>query len=192
MEIITTLLLQAIQGERDAEEGYMTYARQANDDGYPGVAALFTGLSHAESIHAANHTKALEKNGYNGLLPAPSKPENHGTTLDNVRMSLKGELEEYSTMYPSFRRQIAKKHGGEFTAKIALLSIKWAAESEKNHHSLLKTAAKRMEAGRDMGTGDFYLCSVCGNLHFSIQPPVELCPVCGHDLIFYSKVDSLP
>ncbi len=128
MEIITTLLLQAIQGERDAEERYMAYARQAGGDGYSGVAALFTGLSHAESIHATNHTRALEKNGYNGLSPTPSKPKSHGTTLDNIRISLKGELEEYSTMYPSFRRQIAKKHGGEFTAKIALLSIKWAAK----------------------------------------------------------------
>jgi len=194
MEIINTLLLQAIQGETDAEERYMTFAGQAVNEGYPGVGALFTGLSYAEAVHAANHKRALEKNGYNGPLPRASKPQSHGSTLDNLRMSLKGELEEFSTMYPSFRRQIAKKHGDEFVAKIALLSIKWAAESEKNHHTLLAAAVKLMEAegGKgNMDTGNYYLCTVCGNLLFSAQPPEDLCPVCGHDLMFYSKVDVL-
>ena len=194
MEIINTLLLEAIQGETDAEERYMTFAGQAVTEGYPRVAALFTGLSYAEAVHAANHKRALDKNGYNGPLPGASKPQSHGSTRDNLRMSLKGELEEFSTMYPSFRRQIAKKHGDEFVAKIALLSIKWAAESEKNHHTLLGAAVKLMEieSGKgNMDTGDYYLCTVCGNLLFSAQPPEELCPVCGHDLMFYSKVDVL-
>ena len=191
MEIINTLLLEATQGETDAEERYMAFAGQAFTEGYPGVGALFTGLSYAEAVHAANHTRALEKNGYKGLLPEASKIASHGSTLDNLTMSLKGELEEFSTMYPSLRRQITKKHGGEFVAKIALLSIKWAAESEKNHHALLLAAAKMLEAGVDMDSGDFYLCTVCGNLHFSAEPPEELCPVCGHDLMFYSKVDVL-
>ena len=192
MEIINTLLLEALQGETDAEKRYMAFAGQAGTEGYPGLAALFTGLSYAEAVHAANHKRALEKNSYNGSLPKATKPESHGSTLDNLRMSLKGELEEFSTMYPSFRRQITKKHGAEFVAKIALLSIKWATESEKNHHALLLAAVKMMESGRDMDSGNFYLCTVCGNLHFSAQPPEELCSVCGHDLMFYSKVDVLP
>ena len=177
MEIINTLLLEAIQGETDAEERYMAFAGQAVTDGYPRPAALFTGLSYAEAVHAANHKRALAKNGYDGPLPRASKPQSHGTTLDNLRMSLKGELEEFSTMYPSFRRQITKKHGGEFVAKIALLSIKWAAESEKNHHALLGAAVKLMEAKGDrdsMDTGHYYLCTVCGNLLFSARSPEPL------------------
>jgi len=192
MDIINTLLIEAVQGETDAEERYLAYAGQAVSEGYPGVAALFTGLSSAEAVHAANHKRALEKNNYNGPLPKATIPKRHSSTLDNLRMSLKGELEEFSTMYPSFRRQITKKHGGKFIAKIALLSIKWAAESEKNHHALLLAAAKMVEAGGDMDSGEYYLCTVCGNLHFSAAPPEELCPVCGHDLMFYSKVDVLP
>jgi rubrerythrin len=191
MEIINTLLIEAMQGETDAEERYMAYAGQAVAEGYSGVAGLFTGLSYAEAVHAANHKRALEKNSYTGPLPKATIPKSHGATLDNLRMSLKGELEEFSTMYPSFRRQITKKHGDVFVAKIALLSIKWAAESEKNHHALLLAAVKMMEKGSDMDAGDYYLCTVCGNLHFSSLPPEELCPVCGHDLMFYSKVDVL-
>lgn len=191
MEIINKLLIEAVQGETDAEERYMAFAGQAVSEGYPGVAALFTGLSYAEAVHAANHKRALEKNSYSGALPKATIPKSHGSTLDNLRMSLKGELEEFSTMYPSFRRQITKKHGDVFIAKIALLSIKWAAESEKNHHALLLAAVKIVEAGGDMDSGDFYLCTVCGNLHFSAAPPEELCPVCGHDLMFYSKVEVL-
>lgn len=192
MEIVNTLLLEAIQGEVDAEERYMAYARQAADENHPGVAALFTGLSYAEAIHVANHKRALEKNGYKGMYPKAGRPESHGSTLDNLKMSLAGELEEFTTMYPSFRRQISKKHGQEFVAKIALLSIKWAVESEKNHHALLQAAIKTMSAGNDMIGSSYYLCTVCGNLVFSDSTPEELCPVCGHDNVFYSKVDLLP
>ncbi len=80
------------------------------------------------------------------------------------------------------------KEGAEFNAKIALLSIKWASESEKNHHVLLKTARKSVAAGNDMTKGIFYLCSVCGNLHYLQDPPEELCRVCGHDLSFYTEM----
>ncbi len=48
MELITSLLQQAVQGETDAEERYRCFSGQAEREGYPGVATLFTGLSHAE------------------------------------------------------------------------------------------------------------------------------------------------
>lgn len=191
MKVVTKLLLEALQGETDAEERYASFSQQALVEGYPGVAALFTGLSYAEAVHGANHKRALEKNGYNGVLPKPARVKKHGSTLSNLKMSLEGEREEFKTMYPSFRRQISRKHGDDFIAKIALLSLKWAAESERNHHALLEVAVKLVMAGGDMEGGNFYLCNVCGNLHFATAPPRELCPVCGHDPLFYSKVEHL-
>lgn len=191
MELINTLLLEAIQGESNAEKRYLLYSEQAISEGYPGVAALFTGLSHAEHIHAANHKRAMEKNGYSASYPEPETPMNSQSTLIHLKNSIEGEKEEFTTMYPSFFRRIKKKHGKEFIAKIALLSIKWAADSEKNHYMLLEAAANALGQGSDMNSGDFYLCRVCGNLHYSAETPEELCSVCGHDLIFFSKVDVL-
>ena len=67
MGIINTLMLEAMPGETDAEKRYMAFAEQAGTENYPGVTTLLTGLSYAEVVHAVNHKRALEKNGYNVL-----------------------------------------------------------------------------------------------------------------------------
>lgn len=190
MELITTLLLEAIQGETTAERQYLAFSERAISDGYPGIATLFTGLAYAESIHIANHKRALEKNDYKGEFALPEEGA-VGTTLENIGRAVQGEKEEFSEMYPSFMKKISKKHGKDFIAKIALLSIKWAMESEKKHYQLLCIAENAVASGKDMAPGDFYLCAVCGNIHFAEDSPEELCPVCGHDICFYSKVDVL-
>lgn len=192
MELINSLLCLAVQGESEAEQKYLLFSEKAVSDGYPGVATLFTGLSYAESIHIANHKKAMEKNNYAGPFPSIKPQIESGSTLENVTAAIEGEKEEFTTMYPSFSRQIQKKYGNIFIAKIALLSIKWATESEKNHHSLLKEAQQSVISGTDLNDGDMYLCAVCGNVHYSSERPQQLCPVCGHDLSFYSKVEILP
>lgn len=191
MDIINTFLTEAIKGESEAEQRYVLYAEKAIKDGFNGVATLFTGLSYAEAIHIANHQKALEKNNFTGPLPDPDLQPGAGSTLENLHQAIEGEKEEFSTMYPSFYKKINKMHGREFIAKIALLSIKWALESEKNHHFLLEKAAKAVRSKNDLDNGDIYLCSVCGNLHYSADFPTELCPICGHDLSFYTKVELL-
>ena len=191
MELINTLLLQALHGETEAEQRYLEFSLKAETEGYPGVATLFTALSHGESIHAANHRKALNKNDYHGPWPKPLPAKNGSATLENLQQAILAEKEEFSTMYPSFYKQISKKHGNSFVAKIALLSLNWASKSEKNHHLLLKAAEQRVQTQMDLDQGRIYLCAVCGNLHYSPAPPTDLCPVCGHDVSFYSQVDLL-
>jgi rubrerythrin len=188
MELIHTLLLQAIEGESGAEARYEKFAAKAKEEGFAGMAALFTALSRAEAVHIANHKRALLKNGCQSALLEIPEGDGVGSTLENIDGAIRAEYEEFHAMYPSFRRQIQKKHGTVFSAKIALLSIKWACESESNHHALLKEARKRVAAGRDMTEGHFYLCSVCGNLHYLEEMPKELCCVCGHDLSFYTVI----
>jgi rubrerythrin len=191
MELIHKLLLESLQGETDAEHRYLQFSMQADAEGYPGIATLFTALSHGETVHAANHRKALEKNSYPGPFPKPSNPKSGPNTLANLQQAILAEKEEFTSMYPSFLKQIDKKHGNSFTAKIALLSLKWAMEAEKNHHLLLVAAKKRLQNQQDFDEGRIYLCAVCGNLHYSPAAPTELCPVCGHDASFYSPVDLL-
>ncbi len=191
MDIINTFLTEAIKGESEAEQRYILYAEKAANEDFIGVATLFTGLSYGEAIHIANHKKALTKNNYTGPFKSLDLQPAVGATLENLHLAIEGEKEEFTSMYPSFYKKIKKKHGRDFIAKIALLSIKWAMESEKNHHSLLKKAANAVSSNKDLADGDIYLCSVCGNLHYSADFPQELCPVCGHDLSFYSKVELL-
>jgi rubrerythrin len=149
MELIHKLLLESLQGETDAEHRYLQFSMQADAEGYPGIATLFTALSHGETVHAANHRKALEKNSYPGPFPKPSNPKSGPNTLANLQQAILAEKEEFTSMYPSFLKQIDKKHGNSFTAKIALLSLKWDMEAEKNHHLLLVAAKKRLQNQQD-------------------------------------------
>jgi len=91
-------------------------------------------------------------------------------------------------MYPSFRRRIIRAHGKDFFAKVALLSMKWAQDSEREHYALLKAARERLENGDDSNDNGYYLCRVCGNIVRSSQSPETLCPVCGHDHSFYQRI----
>lgn len=187
MELIHSLLLQAIEGESGAEAQYSANAIKAKNEGYPTTATLFTALSRAEAIHIANHQRALLKNGYKQPVPKFESVPQDGTTAANLESALVAEYEEFKEMYPAMRKRIQKKYAGNFEAKIALLSMKWAQESEANHHDLLHQALQQIKSGSDVTGGDYYLCSVCGNIHFG-APPTELCSVCGHDISFYTRI----
>ncbi len=62
----------------------------------------------------------------------------------------------------------------------------------KKHHELLELAEKRLREGYDLNDGEFFLCAVCGNLEYAQVLPDEMCTVCGHDPMFFSKVDIIP
>ena len=136
MELVQKLLLAAISGERGAEAGYGAYKKKALFEGYIGVASLFEALSRAEAVHAGNHVRALRKNGFQGVVPEADRNDIVLSTRENLERAVASEAEEFKEMYPSFSRQIRKKYGRSFEAKIALLSIRWAAEAEEGHHDL--------------------------------------------------------
>ncbi len=187
MELVQKLLLEAIEGESGAELRYKQFADKARAEEFKGVALLFTALSRAEAIHIANHQRALKKNGFSGTIASFSPDINILSTSENLHCAIAAEYEEFRTMYPSFRRQIKSGYGDQFEAKIALLSIQWACETEETHYKLLKQALASVSSDGDM-THDYYLCSVCGNIHYSQAPPEILCSICGHDLSFYNLV----
>ncbi|MDJ0622651.1 MAG: ferritin family protein [Desulfocapsaceae bacterium] len=188
MELIHSLLLQAIAGESAAESRYRKFAGKALDEGFPGIASLFTALAQAEAIHIANHHQALKKSDFSGTLPQPEKINSPETTLANLKRAIEDERDEFKEMYPLFHRQISKKHDSNFVAKIALLSIKWAGESEAQHYELLQEALQAAVSGSDVVGGEYYLCTVCGNIEFSMEQPKKMCGVCGHDISFYTRI----
>ena len=56
-------LKAAITGESTASATYAAYAAKAAQEGQPLIQKLFEAASKAESVHAANHNKVLEKLG---------------------------------------------------------------------------------------------------------------------------------
>ncbi len=189
MEYIHSCLKQAIAFESAAERKYRECGLIALKEGYAKIAILFNALSRAEAIHAANHRRALEKNDYTGALSDFKQSSPESSTRKNLEMAMNAEQHEYQKMYPSFSRQIWKNYGDNFSSKIALLSIRWASESEAEHYALLKAALAALNEGNDVSGGEYYLCSVCGNIHFSAHIPEDLCKVCGHDISFFARVE---
>jgi rubrerythrin len=92
--------------------------------------------------------------------------------VENLGAAIGGETFEVEQMYPEYMA-VAEKQG----EKKALRSMRWALEAEKAHAKVYGEAKQAVEAGKDMGAVDIWVCPACG---FTMEgvPPDE-CPVCG-------------
>lgn len=187
MTIIHDLLNQAIIGEKTAVAHYEAYAEAALKEGKPGIASLFTTLAFAETVHVGNHKRAIQKEMPEYALPSiePIDKSKVGSCQDNLTTSSSAEFEEFSEMYPDFKKQIQKALGNSFAGKLAILSIDWALGVEKTHHQLIELALKELSAGRDLIPEYLYVCEVCGNLHYDSKAPDSDCEICGHGYGFF-------
>ena len=150
-------LKAAFAGESQASRKYLSFARKADEEGFPQIARLFRAASHAETIHAHNHLKALE-----GIK----------STAENLQVAIEGENYEVASMYPDFI-QDAEAEG----AKKALRTFQWAMEVEKVHAELYSKALAALETHAAQAETDYYICPFCGYTH---EGPLDgKCPVCG-------------
>lgn len=165
-------LKAAITGESTAATKYAAYAVKAGKEGYPLIQKLFEAASKAESIHAVNHNKVLEKLG--AKMPVLNIQLEVGTTAENLKDAIAGETHEFEAMYPEFIA-VAEEEG----QKAAVRSFTWATEAEKEHANFYAVALKALETG-DMSVlpKQYYICLTCGDTFNSLEG-VEACPLCG-------------
>jgi rubrerythrin len=157
MSKTTDDLKAAFAGESQASRKYLSFAKKADDEGFPQIARLFRAASLAETIHAHNHLKALD-----GIQ----------TTAENLQTAIAGENYEVTSMYPDFIKD-AEEEG----AKKALRSFQWAMDVEKVHEELYRKTLAALEAQEAQAETDYYVCPLCGYTH---EGPLEgRCPVCN-------------
>lgn len=160
-------LKTAFAGESQANRKYLAFAKQAEKDGFPGVAHLFRAAAAAETVHAHNHLRTL-----GGIK----------STKENLKEAIGGEFHEFTSMYPEFIKEAKKEKN---TA--AERTFNYANEVEKIHHELYKEALEAIESGKDLKETEIYVCPVCGYTHEG-EPP-ETCPVCGAKKQVFNKVE---
>jgi len=150
-------LKAAFAGECQAYRRYLTYAKRAEEEGFPNMARLFRVIADAEVIHANKHLEAM------GEVKS---------TLENTESALKGESEEATGMYPMFVYQAERDSRSD-----AMNSFFYAQEAETTHFSLFEKALSSLKEGKDPEVGQLYVCRVCG---YTVEgPPPEKCYTCG-------------
>lgn len=157
-------LQMAFAGESQANRKYLAFAEKADREGYPQVARLFRAAAEAETIHAHNHLRALK-----GI----------GSTLDNLKEAMAGEVAEFQHMYPPMIAA-AQEEGH----KEAERTFTFANAVEKIHAQLFKKAMETLEGKKLV---EIYICSVCGYTVEGEAP--DTCPVCKAVKKLFKKID---
>ncbi len=157
-------LQHAFAGESQANRKYLAFAEKADREGYPQVARLFRAAAEAETIHAHNHLRALK-----GI----------GSTLDNLKEAMAGEVAEFQQMYPPMIAD-AQAEGH----KEAERTFTFANEVEKIHAALFKKAMDTLEGKKVV---DIYICTVCGYTVEGEAP--DTCPVCKAVKKMFKRID---
>ncbi len=147
-------LMAAFAGESQANRKYLAFSAKAEADGYPRAAAMFRAAAMAETVHALSHFRVA-----GGV----------GETADNLKAAAAGETDEFENMYPSMIEQ-AKADGNAAAER----TFNFANEAEKVHAALYNDVLAKLEKGVE---ADFYVCSVCGNVHEGSAP--DKCSICG-------------
>jgi rubrerythrin len=115
-------LKEAFAGEAQANRRYLYFAKQADVEGQPDVAALFRATAEGETGHAFGHLEYLRQVGD----PATGKPI--GDTRQNLQSAIAGETYEYTEMYPGMAKT-ARDEGFEEVAEW----FETLARAEKSH-----------------------------------------------------------
>ncbi len=161
-------LQAAFNGESNAHNRYLAFAKKADEEGYGQVASLFRAAAEAEKIHAAGHARVIQKMGASPKAEI-ARPEVK-STRENLLAAIAGETHERDVMYPAFIKQ-AEAEGN----KAALMTFGGALAAEAEHARLYQEALNNLESWRG-GNRAFYVCEVCG---FTTETmPAEPCPVC--------------
>jgi rubrerythrin len=157
-------LKEAFAGESKANRTYLAFAKKADEEGYSQVAKLFRAAAEAETVHAHNHLLVM-----GGI----------GSTEENLKEAIEGEIEEFEAMYPDFIKE-AKEVGNDN----AVWTFDVANQVEELHAGLYQKALEALGNNEEV---DYYVCGHCGNTVENEAP--DVCPICGALKTDFFKVD---
>jgi rubrerythrin len=167
----TTLenLQAAFNGESNANARYLAFAKQADSEGYGGVASLFRAAARAEKIHATNHAEVIKELG--ASPQAKIETPDVKSTRENLAAAVKGETYERDTMYPDFLKQARADRNSH---AVRTLNLAKAAEAE--HAKLYVAALAGLDQLKGAKAATYYVCPVCG--FTARETKFSKCPSC--------------
>jgi len=171
-------LLKAIAGESMARNKYTYYAEIAVKEGHVWIAKVFEETADNERAHAQEELEELKE-----IAEMTNTYDIHplSDTLTNLRNAAAGEMFEFGTMYPEFKR-IAEEEGEMATAHL----FKEISEVEEKHAERYTILANRLENGTLYKSEEEieWKCLNCGYVHKGKSAP-EKCPLCKKPQGYY-------
>lgn len=125
----------AFGGESMANRRYLYFAQKADIEGHSDIAALFRSTGEGETGHAHGHLEFLEEVG------DPVTDMAIGSTVDNLRSAVAGEVHEYTDMYPGMAKTAREEGFDEIANWFETL-----ARAEKSHAGRFQKALLVFEA----------------------------------------------
>lgn len=167
---------------------YSAFGRQAQQEGYRGIAYLFVAFAAAEFVHAGNFGRIQAR--LNEEVPAVPKPEfKVGSTKDNLLTAATGEIHSVDEFYPKLLERIrAEGHEDAMTA------VNYAWATEQRHRDKLGQVRRwspsffeQVAKVIDQKTGQYYVCQLCGCTLNKL--PADACPVCKNPPRHYRHIE---
>ena len=126
-------LKYAFAGESQANRRYLYFAKVADIEGYPEVAALFRSTGEGETGHAHGHLDYMRKIGD----PATDLPISDVGEM--LAAAVAGETHEYTDMYPGFAKTAREEGFAEVADWFETL-----AKAEKSHAGKFQSALNEL------------------------------------------------
>lgn len=168
---------------------YAQFSKKADQEGYKGIAYMFTALATSEVIHAQNYDRILALLG--AAIDRHEAPAlDTSDTKANLISAANSEVNAIENVYPDILEDLRDEDHSE-----TLRNVGYAWESHRQHRDIIEkiqkwspdffeTVAKRI----DEQTDRYFVCQICGSTLYEI--PASKCPICEYSSTHYWFIDQ--
>ncbi len=174
-------LLISFAGESQARNRYTLFSKQAKEEGFEQIAAIFLETAEQERVHAKKFFSYLEGGAVEITATYPAGKV--GSTAENLLASAEGENEEWTDAYPHFA-DVAEAEGFPNIAATFRKIAAVEAQHEKRYRKLLERVEKNQVFSREEETS--WQCRECGHVHVGKDAP-KACPTCAHPQAYFEE-----
>ena len=167
-------LLVAFAGESQARNRYTYFGSVARKEGLVQISDIFLETADQEKEHAKRFFKFLE--GGDVEITATYPAGKIGSTAENLESAARGELEEWSALYPAFAATAREEGFRQIAAVFEMIGI-----AEKQHEKRYRELLENLNTGKVFKKDGkvTWRCRNCGFIHESEEAP-RMCPACDH------------
>ena len=171
-------LINAFAGESQARNRYTIFAKIAKKEGYEQISQIFLDTAENEREHAKLFYEYIGNT--EGHVDA-YYPFEYGTTEENLESGIKGEREEWETVYRQGEEDAKKEGFNEIAETFKHIRVVEQHHSER-YAALLKNIKENTVFSKE--TEQIWVCRKCGYLATSKSAP-EKCPLCEHPKAYF-------